>query len=292
MIKSMTGYGGAKDTVSDITVSAEIKSVNNRFLDVSVRLPKNCLFAEESIRAEVAEVLSRGKADVYITVDTSAADRIEINVNDALAEAYSRAVEALAGKYGLKNDLTALSLARFPEILTEKKDDTDRGILQNAILSTLKKALADYDAMRGREGEKLCRDVLSRLAVIEQHVGVIEARSPETVAEYRRRLTDKMKEVLAESAVDEARVLQEAAIYADKIAVDEETVRLRSHIEQFRAFLSSGSPIGRKLDFLVQEMNRESNTIGSKCQDLEISGHVIDIKAEIEKIREQIQNIE
>ena len=292
MIKSMTGYGGTKDTVSNITVSAEIKSVNNRFLDVSVRLPKNCLFAEEDIRASVAEVLSRGKADVYITVDTSAADHIEINVNDALAEAYSRAVASLAEKYSLKNDLTALSLARFPEILTEKKDDTDRGILQNAILSTLKKALCDYDAMRVKEGEKLCRDVWSRLAVIEQHVAVIETRSPETVAEYRRRLTEKMKEVLAESAVDEARILQEAAIYADKIAVDEETVRLRSHIEQFRAFLTSGSPIGRKLDFLVQEMNRESNTIGSKCQDIEISGHVIDIKAEIEKIREQIQNIE
>ena len=292
MIMSMTGYGGAKGEVNAITVSAELKSVNNRYLDVSVRLPKSCMFAEEAVRSAVQNHISRGKVDVFITVDTSRAEEVTIAVNEPLAEAYVRAVRQVAQKYELKDDLTALSLLRFPEVISTEKSDTDRDAVTEAISQMLEKALAEYDTMRSREGAKLCQDLLSKLEDLEKKVSFVEMRSPETVREYREKLLARMRDVLGEAGVEEARILQEAAIYADKIAVDEETVRLRSHIAQFRQMLEGGSPVGRKLDFLVQEMNREINTTGSKCADKDIAETVIAMKAELEKIREQIQNIE
>ena len=292
MIKSMTGYGGAKGEVKSIAVTAELKSVNNRYLDVSVRLPKSCLFAEEAVRTAVAGVISRGKVDVFITVDTSQAEQAVIRVNDNLASAYLKSVRDTADKYGLDGDISALSLVRFPEVLSADKTDADRDVLVEAITAVLTQALAEFDAMRAREGRKLAEDIGGKLTNLESMVTAVEKRSPETVAEYREKLLARMREVLADAAVDEGRILQEAAIYADKVAVDEETVRLRSHIAQFRMLLEGGSPVGRKLDFLTQEMNREANTTGSKCADSDIARTVIDMKAELEKIREQIQNIE
>ncbi len=292
MIESMTGYGGAKGEVDSIAVSAELKSVNNRYLDVSVRLPKSCLFAEEAVRTAVGEHISRGKVDVFISVDTSAAQEVSIQVNQPLAAAYVKAVESLAEQYDLPTELSALSLSRFPEVLSAEKSDTDQDSVSKAILSVLTQALEGFDAMRAREGAKLHEDLTQKLDRLEDMVSTVERRSPETVTEYREKLLSRMQEVLADAAVDEARILQEAAIYADKVAVDEETVRLRSHIAQFRLLLESGSPVGRKMDFLIQEMNREVNTTGSKCVDSAIAKTVIDMKAELEKMREQIQNIE
>ena len=292
MIMSMTGYGGAKGEVNAIAVSAELKSVNNRYLDVSVRLPKSCMFAEEVVRSAVQNHISRGKVDVFITVDTSRAEEVTIAVNEPLAEAYVRAVRQAAEKYNLKDDLTALSLLRFPEVISTEKSDTDRDAVTEAIGRMLEEALAEYDTMRRREGAKLCQDILAKLEELEEKVSFVEKRSPETVKEYREKLFARMQDVLGEAGVEETRILQEAAIYADKVAVDEETVRLRSHIAQFRQMLEGGSPVGRKLDFLVQEMNREINTTGSKCADKDIAETVIAMKAELEKIREQIQNIE
>ena len=292
MIKSMTGYGGAKGEVDAIAVTAELKSVNNRYLDVSVRLPKSCLFAEEAVRSAVADTISRGKVDVFITVDTSQAEEAVIRVNDNLAGAYLKAVKDTAEKFGLDGDISALSLVRFPEVLSTDKTDVGRDAVSGAILSVLAQALKEFDAMRTREGEKLREDIEGKLCTLEAMVAKIEQRSPQTVTEYREKLLARMQEVLADAAVDESRILQEAAIYADKVAVDEEMVRLKSHIAQFRLLLAAGSPVGRKLDFLVQERNREANTTGSKCADSDIARTVIDMKAELEKIREQIQNME
>ncbi len=292
MIKSMTGYGGAKGEVQNILVSAELKSVNNRHLDTSVRLPKSCLFAEESVRSAVSAAITRGKVDVFLTVDTSHADEITIAVNEPLAAAYVAAAQTLFDQYGVSNDLTASMLLRMPEVISTERSDADQGAMLEAIRSVLGEALVQFDAMRSREGEKLHADILGKLDAIEEMVGRVEKRSPETVTAYREKLLARMNEVLGEAGIDEARILQEAAIYADKVAVDEETVRLRSHIAQFRSMLQGGSPVGRKLDFLVQEMNREINTTGSKCADSEIANTVIAMKAELEKIREQIQNIE
>ncbi len=292
MIKSMTGYGGAKGEVQSIIVSAELKSVNNRHLDLSVRLPKSCLFAEEVVRAAVKDHISRGKVDIFISVDTSHADEITIALNEPLAAAYVKAAQDVFDKYGVTNDMTAATLLRLPEVLSTERADTDKDAVLEAIRTVLGVALAQFDEMRAREGDKLDGDIRQKLDNIERLVSWVEDRSPETVKEYREKLMARMQEVLGEAGVDEARILQEAAIYADKIAVDEETVRLRSHITQFRLMLEGGSPVGRQLDFLLQEMNREVNTTGSKCSDSEIANTVIAMKAELEKIREQIQNIE
>ena len=292
MIKSMTGYGGAKGEKNAIGVTVELKSVNNRYLDVSVRLPKSCLFAEEAVRSAVAGVISRGKVDVFVTVDTSRAEEAVIRINENLAGAYLKAVRDTAEKYGLEGDVSALSLVRFPEVLTAEKTDTDRDMLLEAVLDVLTPALEGFDAMRAREGRKLEEDIRGKLDALEAMVAAVEKRSPETVTEYREKLLGRMRDVLADTSVEEGRILQEAAIYADKVAVDEEMVRLKSHIAQFRLLLETGSPVGRKLDFLTQEMNREANTTGSKCADSDIARTVIDMKAELEKIREQIQNIE
>lgn len=292
MIKSMTGYGGAKGSAEGLSVSIELKSVNNRYLDVSVKLPRTMLFAEEPIKAAVGRHISRGKVDVFVTVDQSASDDMEVRVNEPLLKGYIEALSAAAEKFGLQNDMTVMSLCRLLDVLSTDRREIDSSALMTGITEILERALTEYDAMRLREGEKLRDDVLARLETISRLTGVVEENAPKTVAEYRARLEQKLQEVLATANIDESRVLTEAAIFADKIAVDEETVRLRSHISQLRGLTNGESPAGRKMDFLIQELNREANTIGSKCQNADIAHVVVELKAEIEKIREQIQNVE
>lgn len=292
MIKSMTGYGGAKGSAEGLSVSIELKSVNNRYLDVSVKLPRTMLFAEEPIKAAVGRHISRGKVDVFVTVDQSASDDMEVRVNEPLLKGYIEALSAAAEKFGLQNDMTVMSLCRLPDVLSTDRREIDSSALMTGITEILERALTEYDAMRLREGEKLRDDVLARLETISRLTGVVEENAPKTVAEYRARLEQKLQEVLATANIDESRVLTEAAIFADKIAVDEETVRLRSHISQLSGLTNGESPAGRKMDFLIQELNREANTIGSKCQNADIAHVVVELKAEIEKIREQIQNVE
>lgn len=292
MIKSMTGYGSAKGTVEGIEISIELKSVNNKFLDTAVRMPRSFLFAEETIKQVVSSHISRGKVDVFVTVDSSGADDMVVKVNEPLLRGYLEALNTISEDFGLVNDATAMSVSRFPDVLTAEKKELDAEAVAEGMRAVAEQALCDFDRMRMTEGEKLKADVLLKLQNIEGFVTVIEENSPKTVKEYRDRLYAKLSEVLGTSGIDEARILTEAAVFADKIAVDEETVRLRSHIAQLRQMLEAGSPIGRKIDFLLQEFNREANTTGSKCQNSDIAHVVVDLKSEIEKIREQIQNIE
>ena len=292
MIKSMTGYGSAKGAAEDLEITVEVKSVNNRYLDTSVRMPRSFLFAEDAVKSAVQRHISRGKVDVFVSVDASAADNMTVKINEPLLRGYLEAIRHISESYELENDLTAVSVSRFPDILTVEKKNLDADSISAGIAAVAEKALDDFDAMRLREGEKLCSDVLSRLETIEALVSTVEREAPKTVEEYRNRLREKMAELLGAAGIDENRILSEAAVFADHIAVDEETVRLRSHISQLRTMLSGRSPIGRKIDFLIQEFNREANTIGSKCQNSDIAHVVVDLKSEIEKIREQIQNIE
>ena len=292
MIKSMTGYGSAKGTVEGLEITVELKSVNNRYLDTSVRLPRSFLFAEEAIKSEVQSHISRGKVDVFISVDSSAAGDMTVKVNEPLLRCYIEAIRHISEEYPLANDMTALSVSRFPDVLSVEKKDLDAEAISAGICAIAEEALRDFDAMRQREGAKLRDDVLSRLETIDRLVSAVETEAPKTVAEYRKRLEQKMQEVLGATGIDENRILAEAAIFADHIAVDEETVRLRSHMSQLTTMINGNSPTGRKIDFLIQEFNREANTIGSKCQNSQIAHVVVDLKSEIEKIREQIQNIE
>ena len=287
-ILSMTGYGSAKGVVEGLSITVELKSVNNRYLDVSVRMPRGFLF----VKAAVQQHISRDKVDVFISVDASQAADTVVRVNEPLLTAYLDAVRSIAENHNLVNDVTAMSAARFQDVLTVEKTEADQDALRAGLTALAEQALCDYDNMRLREGVKLRQDVEHRLETIETLVGVVETNAPETVEAYRARLYQKLQTVLEGREVDEARVITECAIFADRIAVDEETVRLRSHIAQMRQMLSAGSPFGRKADFLIQEFNRESNTIGSKCQNADIAKVVVDLKSEIEKIREQIQNIE
>lgn len=292
MVKSMTGYGRAEDTLNGCTITVELRSVNNRYLDCNVRMPRLYLFAEETIKSRVQNTISRGKVDVFVTLDMTGGEQVQVSVNQPLADGYYAALTQLAERYGLSKDISVSLLSRFPEVLLAEKAEEDVEQRAQDICSVLDRALADFDQMRTREGARLEADVLSRAARIEELVGLVEERSPQTVSEYRAKLEARMNEVLANTQLDPARILTEAAIFADKVAVDEETVRLRSHIGQLRHMLEQGGATGRKLDFLIQEFNREANTIGSKCSDIDIARHVVDIKAEIEKIREQVQNIE
>lgn len=292
MIKSMTGYGCAKGIVDGLEVSIELKSVNNRYLDASVRLPRSFLFAEEAIKSKVQSHISRGKVDVFVSVDASQAGDLTVKVNESLLKGYLDAIGHISEEYNLPRDLTALSVSRFPDVLSVEKKDLDAEAISAGILDIAEQALRDFDLMRLREGEKLRDDVLSRLETISSLVEIVESKAPETVADYRRRLEQKMAEVMGSTGIDENRILAEAAIFADHIAVDEETVRLRSHMAQLETMINGNSPTGRKIDFLIQEFNREANTIGSKCQNSQIAHIVVDLKSEIEKIREQIQNIE
>lgn len=292
MIKSMTGYGSAKGAVEGIEITIELKSVNNKFLDTAIRMPRSFLFAEEAIKQTVSSHISRGKVDVFVTVDSSMTDDMVVKVNEPLLRGYIEALSSISDRFGLQNDVSVMGVSRFPDVLSVEKKELDADAVAEGMRLIAENALVDFDRMRMIEGEKLKADVLSKLENIENYVSVIEENSPKTVKEYRERLTGKLKEVLGTSGIDESRILTEAAIFADKIAVDEETVRLRSHIAQLRRMLETGSPIGRKIDFLLQEFNREANTTGSKCQNSDIAHVVVELKSEIEKIREQIQNIE
>ena len=292
MVKSMTGYGRARATRNLRDITVEVRSVNNRYLDCTVKMPRMYAFAEAAVKGRVQKAVSRGKVDVFITVDATAADTVQVSVNTALAAQYAKALEALAAVCGTEEHVTPEQLARFPDVLTVTKAEEDLETVSADLCAVLDEALASYNAMRAVEGEKLAEDIGGRLSAIEGMTAQVEERSPETVREYREKLTAKMREVLQSTTIDEQRILQEAAIYADKIAVDEETVRLRSHVEQLRGMLQREKPTGKDMDFLMQEFNRESNTIGSKCSDLAISEVVVALKGEVEKIREQVQNIE
>ena len=292
MVKSMTGYGRAEETVDGCTITVELRSVNNRYLDCNVRIPRLYLFAEDAIKGLVQGTITRGKVDVFVTLDAAGAERVQVSVNKPVADGYYAALTQLVADYSLADDISVSLLSRFPDVLLAEKAQEDVEQMAKDICRVLERALADFDQMRTREGERLQADILARAGAIEQQVALVEARAHQTVSEYRAKLEARMQEVLANTQLDPARILTEAAIFADKVAVDEETVRLRSHIGQLREMLAQGGAVGRKLDFLIQEFNREANTIGSKCSDLEISRQVVDIKAEIEKIREQIQNIE
>ena len=292
MIKSMTGYGSAKGTVEGLGITVELKSVNNRYLDASVRMPRSFLFAEDAVKSVVQKHISRGKVDVFVSVDSSAAGDMSVKVNEPLLRGYVEAIRHIAEEYSLPDDVTALSVSRFPDVLTVEKNDIDAEAISQGIVEIAELALQDFDAMRLREGEKLRDDVLSRLATIDSLVSRVEHEAPTTVLEYRRRLEQKMTEVLGTAGIDENRIIAEVAIFADRIAVDEETVRLRSHMAQLSTMINGSNATGRKIDFLIQEFNREANPIGSKCQNADIAHVVVDLKSEIEKIREQIQNIE
>ncbi len=289
---SMTGYGSAKGSVEGQEITVELKSVNNRYLDCSVRLPRNFLFAEDTVKQAVSAGVSRGKVDVFVSAQASQDSGTVVSVNEELARGYRDAVARIAETLGLESGLNAFSLARFPDVLTVERRELDKDKAAAALSEITAKAVEEFNAMREREGERLRRDMLGKLETIEELVSVVEERSPQTVKEYRERLEARLRDILADRSLDEQRVITEAAIFADRTAVDEETVRLRSHIAQFRTMLEEGSPIGRKMDFLVQEFNRESNTIGSKCSDASLAKVVVDLKSEIEKIREQLQNVE
>ncbi len=292
MVKSMTGYGRARETLNGRDITVEVRSVNNRYLDCTVKMPRAYVFAEDAIKTGVQKAISRGKVDVFVTIDTTAADVSVVAVNEPLARSYYEALMQLKNTFALEGEVTPMALAKFPDVLTVTRAEEDLESVAADICAVLEQALQAYNQMRAVEGGRLADDISSRVATIESVVSKVEERSPQTVAEYRARLTNKMNEVLQSTTIDESRILTEAAIFADKIAVDEETVRLRSHIAQLRTMLHSDQPVGRKLDFLIQEVNRECNTIGSKCNDLTIAQDVVNMKAEVEKIREQVQNIE
>ena len=292
MIKSMTGYGRAVETVNGREFTVELRSVNNRYLDCSVRLPRMLSFAEDAVKQAVKASISRGKVDVFITVRSEGGDEATVSLNQAVLEGYLKAMRQMVTDFAVTDDISVSTLSRLPEVFSIEKPQVDEEQLMADLMAVVQKALAGYDAMRCTEGAALDRDLRSRGQTILDLVSQVEQGNGQTVADYRARLEAKLREVLANTAIDESRILTEAAIFADKVAVDEETVRLRSHLEQMNTMLTTGGAVGRKLDFLLQEMNREANTVGSKGNDLEQARNVVEIKAELEKIREQIQNIE
>ncbi len=292
MIKSMTGYGRAQRLVGLRDITAEIKSVNHRYFEFSARIPRAYGYLEEKIKSFVQTSATRGKIDVSLTILLSQGAATEVTLNHSLAQSYLNALTCMSEELGLKNDITVCSLARFPDIFTVTRTPEDEDEVWEAVKPVISEALDSFMSMRSAEGEKMLTDIRGRLETIRSLITCVEDQSPKTVASYRERLYTKINEVLADHSADPQRILTEAAIFAEKTAVDEETVRLRSHIAQFEDILSSGGPAGRKLDFLLQEINREANTIGSKCQDIEIAHTVVELKSEIEKIREQVQNIE
>lgn len=291
-MKSMTGYGRGERTLNGRSLVVEIRSVNNRYLDCTVKMPRAYLFAEDALKTKVQGAISRGKVDVFVTIEALSAEAVTVTVNRPAADAYAAALRELSAAYDLPDALTVALLSRFPDVLAVQKAPEDLEQVAADLLTVLDLALEDFDAMRRREGAKLEEDVAGRGKTILALVDRIESRNPGIVTEHRQRLEARLKEVLENRQLEEGRILTEAAIFADKVAVDEETVRLRSHLSQMEQMFRQGGAVGRKLDFLIQEFNREANTIGSKCNDVETTRTVVDMKAEIEKIREQIQNLE
>ncbi len=292
MIRSMTGYGRACEMIDGMNITVELKSVNSRYLEFSSRVYKNYSFLEDKLKTHVRQLISRGKVECNIQIDALETDDVLVQLNESLAAGYLQAVNTLCEKFGLENDYKVSNLARHGDIFAVRKAPADEEKIWNAVKKVVDAAAESFISMREIEGEKLRDDILSRADTIISYVEKVEKRSPETVKEYNDKLLSRMKDLLGDVNVDEQRLLTEAAVFADKVAVAEETVRLRSHIEQLHSMMTLDEPVGRKLDFLVQEINRETNTIGSKANDIEIARIVIDVKAEIEKIREQIQNIE
>ena len=292
MIKSMTGYGGAKGLSGKLEITVELKSVNSRYLDCTIKIPRSFIALEEPLKSIIGKCISRGKVDAFITIDSSKAGDVEIKINRPLAEAYISALRALHEDYDLSDGLTAIDLARFPDILQAEKAEADIEQLCTDVSDVLVEALSGFETMRVNEGAALRRDILARLDEIERLTKKAAETSLRTVADYRAKLETKLLEVLQTTGIDEQRILMEAAIFADRVAIDEETVRLISHIDQLRDLLDSREPVGRKIDFLLQEFNREANTIGSKGNDAEMARITVELKSEIEKIREQAQNIE
>lgn len=292
MVKSMTGYGRAVETVNGREFTVEIRSVNNRYLDCTVKLPRALSFAEDTVKQAVKASISRGKVDVFVSQRSEGMPEVTVSLNRDVAAAYIRAMRQMAEEFQIREDISVALVSQMSDVFTVDRPQVDEEQLLADLMQVVGHALEGYDAMRSREGEALKADLTGRGNTIRSLVSQVEEGNHQTVADYRTRLYQKLQEVLANTAIDESRILTEAAIFADKVAVDEETVRLRSHLEQMDSMLATGGPIGRKLDFLLQEMNREANTIGSKCTDLRLARVVVDIKAELEKIREQTQNIE
>ena len=292
MVKSMTGYGRCVETINGREFTVEVRSVNNRYLDCTVKLPRSLTFAEETVKQAVKAAISRGKVDVFITVRSEGGMEAKISLNTAMVEGYLSAMKQMVSDYGVTDDISVSLLSRMNDVFSVEREEVDEEQLLADLMQVVKTALENYNAMRVTEGKALENDLRSRGETILDFVSQVEAGNSQTVVDYHTRLYNKLKEVLCNTSIDEGRILTEAAIFADKVAVDEETVRLRSHLQQMNTMLTTGGAIGRKLDFLLQEMNRETNTIGSKCTDVRLARIVVDIKAELEKIREQTQNIE
>lgn len=292
MVKSMTGFGRAKQQINGFDITVEIRSVNHRYFEFSSRIPRAYNFLDEKLKSFCQQKITRGKVEISVLLEDLNQNSTVVELNREYAKAYLDALNQLSKEFRIKNDVKISSLCNNNEMFKLKKTVADDETVLSAVLVVAEEAVKNFVAMREVEGERLANDVKARTDLILEKVSFIEKRSPETVNAYRERIEAKIKELLGDSTIDEQRILTETAIFADKVAVAEETVRLRSHINQLTALLSENEPVGRKLDFIVQEMNRETNTIGSKAQDIEIAHTVVDIKSEIEKIREQIQNIE
>lgn len=292
MIRSMTGYGRYQETISGYDIQVEIRSVNHRYFEYGSRLPRAYAFLDEKLKSHMQKKISRGKVDVAVWIEAVEDVACEVHVNKPVAEANLRALKELKELYDVRDDVSVMQLAKMPDVLVTKMATVDEDVVWEAVQVVADKAIDNFVKMREIEGEKLRDDVLNRSEYILKEVAFVEEKNPQTVKDHMEKVESRMRELLDGANVDEGRLLTEAALFADKIAVAEETVRLRSHIDQLKTMVMSDEAIGRKLDFLVQEINRETNTIGSKCQDLELAKTVVNIKAEIEKIREQIQNIE
>lgn len=292
MLKSMTGFGRAIEHIDALDITVEIRSVNHRYFEFSCRIPRAYQFLEEKLKAFCQQSISRGKVEISIFIENNSENATTVEINHTYAKGYISALRELSKKYKIKNDIKASSFIGNTDIFKVRRNELPDEVVTDAVLTVAGKALQSFIDMRKIEGERLCADIASRTETILGKVALVEERSPETVKAYRERLEQKVRELLEAATVDEQRLITETAIFADKVAVDEETVRLRSHIKQLNSLLREDAPMGKKLDFIVQEMNRETNTIGSKCQDVDIAHIVVDIKSEIEKIREQIQNIE
>ena len=292
MIKSMTGFGRCEIQKESRKFTVELKSVNHRYLDVNIRMPKKLNFFETAIRTLLKSYANRGKIDIFITYEDISQAQVSVKYNAALATEYLKYLRQMEEEFGLENDVRVSTLSRYPEVFTMEEQSEDEEELWNGLKEALEGAFGQFVETRKAEGENLKKDILSKLDSLEKEIVFVEERSPQIVAEYRAKLEDKMKELLADTQIEDSRIAAEVILFADKICTDEEVVRLKSHIQHMRNTLEEKEGIGRKLDFIAQEMNREANTILSKANDLEVSNHAITLKTEIEKIREQIQNIE
>ncbi len=292
MTKSMTGFGRAQEVLHGREITVEVRSVNSRYFEYQSRLPRSMMFLDDRLKKTVSQYVSRGKVELYIGVQTIDGGEMQISPNLSVAQGYYDALNAVAQHLKIENDIKVHHVTRFSDVLVLQRNEVDESELAEDVVSVLKSAMETYNAMRMQEGEKLVCDVNQRLESLEEMLGKVEEDSAGRMQRYIQRLEERLREVLADTSIEESRILSEAAIFADKTSVDEETVRLHSHLAQYKEIITTGGTIGRKLDFLTQELNREVNTIGSKCQEVSITRLVVDMKSEVEKIREQIQNLE